>query len=395
MKGKFVKNKLSYLLVVLTALVLAGCAGTAVNAALPVGLDSRSASTLDDSQLPQLGEIAFKGVIDSLGVDSVVINGVTFRLDAQSLIATGLKAGDFVEIKGLLLPDQTRYALSMKLEDGTQSEFKFYGLVESISADQWVISGEVVLIDSMTVIDPQIQVGSTVEVEGVVLNGGLLANKISLEDFMPGAGTPKAEDESEFTGVIESIAADVWTIAGKTVMVTSSTEIKGSLVVGDLVKVHAALQADGTYLAREIEKTTVMSSTPVPGGKEVEFSGVLNAFDNTQWLIGSTVVMLSGNTEIKNAPVVGQIYKVHAMLQADGSYLAREIELEDAEDSSMDDKSGKPTLSATNDDNDDDLYSSTPGADDDSGDDDKSGSGGGDDDKGGSGGGGSDDPYDD
>jgi hypothetical protein len=60
-------------------------------------------------------------------------------------------------------------------------------------------------------------------------------------------------DEMEITGTLESINGNVWIIDGQAVTVTTSTEVKGSLVVGDLVKVHASPSADGSLVAREIE----------------------------------------------------------------------------------------------------------------------------------------------
>ena len=42
-------------------------------------------------------------------------------------------------------------------------------------------------------------------------------------------------------------------VAGKTILISAATEIKGAFVVGHLVKVHALLAEDGSLTAREIE----------------------------------------------------------------------------------------------------------------------------------------------
>jgi hypothetical protein len=60
--------------------------------------------------------------------------------------------------------------------------------------------------------------------------------------------------EMEFSGVIESMAQQTWMIAGRTVGVNSATEVKGPFLVGDIVKVHAFQNADGSLTAREIER---------------------------------------------------------------------------------------------------------------------------------------------
>ena len=46
---------------------------------------------------------------------------------------------------------------------------------------------------------------------------------------------------------------DAWIIDGQTIKVTAMTEIKGSPVVGDQVKLHAIVGDDGSLTAREIE----------------------------------------------------------------------------------------------------------------------------------------------
>jgi hypothetical protein len=60
--------------------------------------------------------------------------------------------------------------------------------------------------------------------------------------------------EMEFSGAIESMARQTWMIAGRTVGVNSATEVKGPFLVGDIVRVHAFQNADGSLTAREIER---------------------------------------------------------------------------------------------------------------------------------------------
>ena len=80
-----------------------------------------------------------------------------------------------------------------------------------------------------------------------------------------GAGSFEGEDgdehegdreggEHEFSGVVEGTLGDVWTIAGQAVQVTPKTKVERVINVGDRVKVHARRQADGSLLAREIER---------------------------------------------------------------------------------------------------------------------------------------------
>ncbi|MEW6505616.1 MAG: DUF5666 domain-containing protein [Chloroflexota bacterium] len=331
----------------------------------------------------RLARIELNGTLEQINAQSAVVDGQTFRLDEQSVVVSALKAGDRVQVKAVLLPDNSLYAQSVKLDSAapSASSFKFYGFVEEMGSDAWRISAVAVQVPSTTVVTGGIGVGSFVEVEGRILNGQLLADNITLEDApktdsTATTGTP-GSGEVEFFGKIESIQNGVYGIGGRTVRTAAGTEIKGALAVGAMVKVHATLQADGSYLAREIELSqgddAGKTATPgAPGSGEVEFFGKIESIQNGVYGIGGRTVRTAAGTEIKGALAVGAMVKVHATLQADGSYLAREIELSQGDDNGGDDNSGKGGDDDSGDDN------SGKGGDDDGGDD-NSGKSGGDD----------------
>jgi hypothetical protein len=61
-------------------------------------------------------------------------------------------------------------------------------------------------------------------------------------------------NEVEFTGTVQSMGANSWMIDGRTVLVSTGTEISGTIGVRDAVKVEGSLNADGKLSAREIKK---------------------------------------------------------------------------------------------------------------------------------------------
>ncbi len=86
--------------------------------------------------------------------------------------------------------------------------------------------------------------------------------------------------EVEFVGTVEAIGADAWTVDGQTLLITAQTEIKGSPAPGDLVKVHASIDADGTLTALELEpaESAMQSDTGDEShdeGSKVEFYGTV------------------------------------------------------------------------------------------------------------------------
>ena len=227
-------------------------------------------------------------------------------------------------------------------------EFKLYGIVETIGSSAWAISGNAISVDASTSIEAGLAVGSTVEVEGRVVSGSLLAREIKSEDsivsgFELETGTPEAlstsqpsGSEVEFTATLVSISGNTWLVGERNVVVSASTEIKDNPQVGSLVKVHANLQADGSYLAREIELGSAMDLNLTPGvsstqttqaavGTEIEFFDTVASISGNTWMIGTRTVLVNSFTEIKDNVGVGSYVKVHATPQADGSFLAREI----------------------------------------------------------------------
>lgn len=82
--------------------------------------------------------------------------------------------------------------------------------------------------------------------------------------------------EMEFVGIVEQMGNTVWVIGGKSVVVTQATEIKGQIVIGSLVKVHANSSADGSLIAREIELTDGL-----PGNENANTNGNENGNSNT------------------------------------------------------------------------------------------------------------------
>ncbi len=163
------------------------------------------------------------------------------------------------------------------------------------------------------------------------------------------AGFPEVSDvgidgsgEMEFTGVVDSIGPDAWSVGGLTVGITVATEIAGDPQVGDMVKVHALVVAPESLVAREIslaeassDDTSDTEAPPTPG-EEIEFVGPVVSIDLAGWTVGDQVVAITSDTEIKGTIAVGDLVRVHALVEANLSLTAREIELASDEEEDLD-----------------------------------------------------------
>lgn len=187
------------------------------------------------------------------------------------------------------------------LDAGRETEVEFSGPIESIQPNSWVVAGLVVRINAATQIVGQPQNDRLARVRGVTGLNGLTASFITIEggdDQTPtplptstppvlptSTPTPPATQEPEptesrptrqptsaptrvptrvstpqpaeieFTGAVDSIGGDTWSINGAIVFITNETQISDGIGVGQRVKVKALRFADGRLVARKIELT--------------------------------------------------------------------------------------------------------------------------------------------
>jgi len=144
-------------------------------------------------------------------------------------------------------------------DDGDEdiaNESEFTGTVESIDGNTWTVNGQQVAVAGAE-LEGDIAVGDMVKVHASQNDDGVwVAREIELaddDDDDDGDDDGDHENESEWTGAVDAISGDTWTIGGVQVMVTASTEIEGNIAVGDVVKVEASQNDDGVWVAREIE----------------------------------------------------------------------------------------------------------------------------------------------
>jgi len=343
------------ILSVLVIMALAGNAVRTANAAFTLPLFSSKPAV--SANVPELGVVEVKGLVDAVAADSYTVSGLSFRFDALTIISGAPVVGDSVEVKALLLPDLTRYALKIEKTalPVTTPGFEFYGLVEAMAADMWTISGEQVQITPDSKVDAEIAAGDLVEVKGTIAAGQMVASDVSLKESNGSAGL-----KVELIGTIESITGTVYVINGKTVNTDASTVITGTLAVGSMVKVQATLNGDGTYLASGISLVTP-GSTPGASdedhdqdddsqgedtneddnGKEVKITGTVESFSATSLVVNGVTITIDPKTKIDGTLAVGAMVKVEARQMTDGTTVAHEIEIEeDSNPTQGDEKSG-------------------------------------------------------
>jgi len=239
----------------LAALALTACAGSSPLA--------DSLGVID----AEASELEFTAPVDGMGPDSWSIGGLAVEVSAATEIGGEPQVGDLVRVQATLgqsglTAHSIESVASAKLSDTletpqpTEDEAEFTGPVVSISADSWAVGDTTFAVTSDTEIHEAILVGDMVKVHASVNpDQSLTAREIDLAEADDSEldEQEKDEQELEFKGVVESISADTWILAGMSFAVTPETEIKDAIVVGDFVEIRALLSVDGVLTALRIE----------------------------------------------------------------------------------------------------------------------------------------------
>ncbi len=298
-------------------------------------------------------EVEIKGMIESLGADSLVVQGTTIfvndqtRFEAEgvdSLKFEDLSVGDLVEVEAERQSDSSLLALKVKLtvEKEKVEEFEIKGKISALGTDSLVVSGWVVYVNNQTMIEghehqmlsfSDLQMGDFVEIKAVFQSdSSLLATRIELKD--------QEEDEFEIKGQVDSKDSSAFVVNGIYFQVDANTQFKGKhdmsfsfsdLQVGDWVEVKALPITDSTYLALKVKLEDDFS-------QEQEISAPIDSIGNDFIVVAGVTFAVDSATEILNhhrQPItladlqVGMIVEVKAVSRNSGGYYAKRIKVED------------------------------------------------------------------
>ena len=298
-------------------------------------------------------EMEFKGFIDSLGTDFLIVNGMQFSTDSQTKVflanhrqgsLSDLSVGQFVEIKAFRQTDGTYLARKIEVDDDyDQSKIHFTGIIDSVGSDFLIVFGYTVYVDENTEIFghkhtpltlSDLEKGQRVKVKGYIQNDGtILATYIKVKAFY--------QQYVEFYGTVDSVGTDWLSVNQVIFLVDSNTVIfdqdKNSISldqisIGDFVEIKAQQLDDGSWLAHriKIEDNTM---------GRIEISAYIDSIGPDFLIVGGVTFYVDDSTRIYDYtgnPImlgdlaVGQYVEVKAYVQTDGTYLAVRIKLEDS-----------------------------------------------------------------
>jgi hypothetical protein len=134
----------------------------------------------------------FQGLIESWGATQWVVSGHILIVNAETVIQGSPQKGLLAEVKALRQSDGSLLAKSIIVQLPTE-EVQFEGVIQAISAGQWVVEGVTVRIDAQTQIGGTPAVGAVAEVQGLLLpDGAVLGRRIVVQ---PQVGAPTTAPE--------------------------------------------------------------------------------------------------------------------------------------------------------------------------------------------------------
>src|SRR5258708_25545598 len=231
-------------------------------------------------------------------------------------------------------------------QSGTSSNgFEFVGRIMSLPntsgfVGDWVVGSRTVHVTSATSMDEEdgaVAVGALVEVEGTLRSDGSVdATRIEVEQ--------RAAQCFEFSAIIQALPNTAgfigdWTVGGRTVHVTSATNINtedGAVAVGKLVQVDGCARADGSIDASkvEVEENEHLDC--------IEFDGVIESLPASglvgDWMVSGRAIHVTADTLVKvdsGAVVVGAFVEIQVCPLSDGSLDAGIIVDEQAQEVPM------------------------------------------------------------
>jgi len=222
--------------------------------------------------------------------------------------------------------NQTMTQTQEQIQERTQTRlhdfqpFNLSGQIESMDGETWVVDGQIIIVPEDAVIAGDVTVGDTVQIHGYIDPEG---NFVAVQVYPIGEVAIPDAIPVRFSGIVESIDGETWTISGQQVTVNEATIIEDEIAVDDTVMVKAQLLPDGSLIAIRIELMDKTLMQP----QVVSFQGIVESQTDNTWIVAGQTVAIDNATEIHGTPQVNDRVLVVAEVQEDGSLTAKVINL--------------------------------------------------------------------
>ncbi len=190
--------------------------------------------------------------------------------------------------------------------------FRLFGRLNKIEDNRWTIDDLTVYTDAETDIQSDPRIGDRVSVTYETLpNGNHHAIGIIMEARAAATPVPIS-----ITDRLNSMDGATWIVGRWVVTITGDTTIEGNPQVGEMVEVNGRRKSDSELTANTISVRRLI---------EKPFQGTIQEIAADHWIVEGEYVIVNENTQIIGEPAIGRDAQVDAVIQLDGSLLARRI----------------------------------------------------------------------
>lgn len=197
-----------------------------------------------------LRHVEFKGLVEEITEDFLIISGTTVRLDEHTQIIGTPALGFIAQVHGSFQTDGSVMAILIQITDPLEVRVDFEGVIQDLPSHspyygEWRIGGFTIVADEHTEISGLApSVGLNAEVSGVLQNGERIhAIEIRVTD----------PTQISIEGVVRSIRETEWVIGDTIVQVNENTfidESKASASVGAWAEARVQATAGGLLAIR-------------------------------------------------------------------------------------------------------------------------------------------------
>lgn len=287
--------------------------------------ERRRAEAKAIASIHRMAEMSFRGYVSSMGLSGWTISGVPVTVSPETVLEGEVSFGTAVRVDVRSLSDGTLSAVRISAEPHEATPQPT--LSPTPRPTETAIATQI----PPTAVPPtsaptRVESKPTVAPVEVLptLTPSRMPTRTPTVTPLPPTPPPPREIKVRFTGTIEAISAQAWTVDGQTVRIDANTRIdesEGQAIVGGTATVLALRQEDGSLLALEIQ---IARPPPAPE-QPFEFQGLIESWSATQWVVGGHALIVNGDTAIQGGPQKGLLAEVKALRQSDGSLLAKNI----------------------------------------------------------------------
>ncbi len=219
------------------------------------------------------------GLVTTIEDGLIAVNGITFRVTTDTMLRGAeshldVSVGVRVLVHFRVLGDGTRLALRIRVTGETDSDAELRGVIGEIAGDAVVVAGVEVKVTATTQIKDRdgetaskaaLEIGQSVEVEGVTEAGGILASKVEVEDALVIAGSVRTRASASIqVAGDELILTDETLVLARNGAALSVEDVRAGMFV-EVIAVGSSEGAGKNDASMSAERVLVLENSEATG----------------------------------------------------------------------------------------------------------------------------------